>query len=86
METRREGSLDLNRHPALRSVRYRRERGREWRMKGKGEEGGKKGESPVSHVKRLRKSEILPRTPGNLGSLVTIFYLYEHGAAVVPIA
>lgn len=44
------------------------------------------GESPVSRVKRLRKSEILPRTPDNLGSSVTIFYLYEHGAAVVPIA
>jgi len=50
--------------------------------KGKGEAG----ESPVSRVKRLRKNEILPRTPGNLGSLVTIFYLYEHGAAVVRIA
>jgi len=55
--------------------------------KGEGEEGRENaGESPVSRVKRLRKSEILPRIPGNLGSLVTIFYLYEHGAAVVPIA
>jgi len=53
--------------------------------KGKGE-GGKRENHPVSRVKRLRKNEILPRTQGNLGSLVTIFYLYEHGAAVVPIA
>lgn len=37
-------------------------------------------ESPVSRMKRLRKSEILPRTLGNLGSLVTIFYLYELAA------
>lgn len=51
-----------------------------------GKEGRKKGESPVSRMKRLRKSEILPWTLGNLGGLVTIFYLYELGAAVVPIA
>lgn len=42
METRREGSLELNRRPVLKPVRYReRDTRREWRMKGKREEGGK---------------------------------------------
>jgi len=89
------GSLDLNRRHALKPIESGegRAKGKKTRLPRKVERGWKRkrrgwkgGESPVSRMRRLRKSEILPWTPGNLGSSVTIFYLYESSAAVVPIA
>lgn len=88
METRREGSLDLNRcRVKAGRISRRRTRDAKGGRKGRGQEGTE-GERivRVSRMRRLRKSEILLWTPGNLGSLVTIFYLYESGVAVVPIA
>jgi len=92
---RHEGvSLDLNRRRALKPIESGEGCAREPEESAGGAKGGtrrkRRGwegrESPVSRMRRLRKSEILPWTPGNLGSSVTIFYLYEPGAAVVPIA